>query len=480
VADGDLVPERTLDPVDVVVVGAGLAGLVAARDLQAGGATVVVLEARDRVGGRTCDRVLDDGTLVELGGQWVGPGQDRLLALAAELGVHTFPTWNAGENVLHVKGRPHRYRGAIPRVNPALIADIGQAQVRLDRMAKRVPLDAPWTARKAAEWDSQTVETWLRRNVATATARELMRLSVAAVFACEPRDMSLLHMLFYIHSGTSLDALLSVRRGAQEQRFVEGPQEISRRVAARLDGAVVLEAPVRRVRQDGAGVEVVADGVRVRGRRAVVAVPPTLAGRFTYEPPLPPERDQLTQKVPMGSVIKFHAVYDEPFWRAEELTGQVTSDAGAVRITFDNSPPSGQPGVLLAFVEGDQARRLSKLSPEERERIVLDDLVGYFGPRAGTPIEVAQQDWAAEEFSRGCYGVHLAPGVWSAFGSALCEPCGLIHWAGTETSGAWNGYMDGAVRSGERVAAEVLAELRAGVAAGPVPRPHTDPEASDV
>ena len=175
---------RVLDPVDVVVVGAGIAGLVTARELVAGGATVAVLEARDRVGGRTCDRVLADGTLVELGGQWVGPGQDRLLALAAELGVHTFPTWNSGENVLHVKGKAHRYRGAIPRVNPALIADIGQAQLRLDRMAKHVPLEAPWTAAKADEWDGQTVETWLRRNVRTTTARELMRLSVAAVFAC--------------------------------------------------------------------------------------------------------------------------------------------------------------------------------------------------------------------------------------------------------------------------------------------------------
>lgn len=452
--------------VDVVVVGAGLAGLVAARDLVAGGATVRVLEARDRVGGRTCDRVLDDGTLVELGGQWVGPTQDRILALAARVGVDTHPTWNAGDNLLHLRGRSHRYRGAIPRINPALIADIGQAQARIERLARRVPLEAPWTAAKGEAWDGQTVETWLRHNLATRAGRDLLRLSVAAVFACEPRDLSLLHFLFYVHSGTSFDALLSVHRGAQEQRFVQGPQEISRRLAAELGDGVRLGAPVRAIAQSGDGAEVRADGLTVTARRVVVAVPPALAGRFVYEPPLPAARDQLTQKMPMGSVVKVHCVYAEPFWRADGLTGQATSDTGGVRVTFDNSPPSGIPGVLLGFLEGDEARRYSAMPDGERRRSVLADLERYFGPAAADPVAVVSQDWASEEFSRGCYGAHLAPGVWSSFGHALREPCGVVHWAGTETSGIWAGYMDGAVRSGERAAVEVLAAL-GGNAAGP-------------
>ncbi len=444
---------------DVVVIGAGLAGLVAARDIAAGGATVVVLEARDRVGGRTFDRLLDSGALAELGAQWVGPGQDRMLALTAEMGVQTHPTWNAGENILHVRGKAHRYRGPIPRINPLLIADIGQAQARIERMARQVPLDAPWLATKASSWDGQTVETWLRHNVATRAARDLLRLGLAAVFACEAREISLLHFLFYIHSGGSFEALLSVHRGAQERRFVQGPQEVSRRLADRLGDAVRLASPVRRIRQRDSGVEAHTDDGAVSAKRAVVTLPPALASRIVYDPPLPAARDQLTQKVPMGSVIKVHCVYDEPFWRADGLTGQATSDSGAARVTFDNSPPSGTPGVLLAFLEGDHARALGAAPAEERHRTVLGDLERFFGPRAASPVEIAEQDWAAEEFSRGCYGGHLAPGVWSAFGHALREPCGLIHWAGTETSSVWNGYMDGAVRSGERVAVEVLAAL---------------------
>jgi monoamine oxidase len=445
--------------VDVVVVGAGLAGLTAARHLTAQGITVRVLEARDRVGGRTFDRTLGDGTVVELGAQWIGPTQERIAALATELGVATFPTYNIGENVLVTGEARHRYKGAVPRINPLLLADIGQAQARIERMAREVPLHDPTAARHAERWDGQTAETWLRRNVASRAARDLLRVGISAVFACEPADVSLLHLLFYVHSGTSFDALLSVHRGAQEQRFVGGPMQISERMAADLGEAVTLSAPVRRIHHDAAGVNVVSEAGEVRCRYVVVAVPPALAGRIVYRPNLPAARDQLTQKMPMGAVLKVHALYEEPFWRAEGLTGQATSDAGAVRVTFDNSPPGDGPGVLLAFVEGANARALFGATPEQRRAAVLEDLARYFGPKAADPIDYHDLNWADEEYSRGCYGAHLAPGVLSGYGGALRAPCGPIHWAGTETATVWNGYMDGAVRSGERVASEVAARL---------------------
>jgi len=446
------------EAVNVVVVGGGLAGLTAARDLIGAGRSVRVLEARDRVGGRVLNGTTADGTVVELGGQWIGPGQDRVEALAAELGVGQFPTYNEGRNVLLYRGKRSHYRGAIPRLPPPVLASIGVTQARLDRMARAVPLDAPWDAPKAGAWDALTLETWMRRHVATRGARQMFRLGVASVFAVEPRDISLLHFLFYSHSGGLLDSLFNVEGGAQERRVAGGSQVLATGLAARLGTDVVrVGSPARRITQDAHSVLVEGDGEPVRGTRAIVAVPPTLAGRIDYRPPLPSRRDQLTQRMPMGSVIKLMAVYPEAFWRAEGLTGQATTDEGPVQLTFDNSPASGSPGVLLGFIEGEQARVAAGWSVSERRRAAVECFTRFFGARAAQPTEYIERDWSAEEWTRGCYGAHMPPGVLTQFGPSLREPCGRIHWAGTETAEVWCGYMDGAVRSGERAAAEVLA-----------------------
>jgi monoamine oxidase len=444
---------------DVAVLGAGLAGLVAARSLTRRGHGVVLLEARDRVGGRVLNATTADGTVVEMGGQWVGPTQDRVLALAEELGAGLFPTYNEGDNVVLFRGRSRRYRGAIPRLPPHVLADIGQAQLRLDRMARKVPLEEPWKARRSGAWDGQTVETWLRRNVRTSLAREMLRLGVRAVFAAEAMDLSLLHFLFYSHSGGLLDRLLNVAGGAQESRLVGGSQILALRLAEELGATVRLGEPVGRVEQDAEGVTVESRSLSVRARHAIVAVPPHLAGRIEYDPPLPPWRAQLTQRLPMGSVIKCMAVYDEPFWRQDGLTGQATSDTGPAQLTFDNSPPDGRPGILLAFVEGLHARELARLDEKDRRSAVVECLARYFGERARTPLEYLELDWARERWTGGCYGALLAPGVLTQFGPALRESCGRVHWGGTETASTWAGYMDGAVRSGERAAEEVAASL---------------------
>lgn len=446
---------------DVVVVGAGFAGLVAARELRAAGLTVAVLEARDRAGGRVMNAATSDGTVVELGGQWIGPTQDKVIALADELDFERYPTYNTGDNVVHDGKRLRHYKGAIPRLSPHVLADIGQAQLRLDRMAKHVPLDEPWTAKDAGSWDGQTVESWIRRNVRTRLAREMLRIGVRAVFAAEAADLSLLHFLFYSHSGGLLDSLFNVTDGAQEQRVVGGTQLIADKMAEQLGDAVTFCSPVSRISQlpGNGGVVVEAAGRQLTARRVVVAIPPVLAGRIEYELALPAWRDQLTQRMPMGSVIKCMAVYDEPFWRAQGLTGQATDVAGPVQVAFDNSPPSGRPGVILAFLEGAHARELSHRSPTERQRAVVECIARWFGPKAASPQEFLELDWSAERYSGGCYGALLAPGVLSDYGPALREPCGLIHFAGTETATVWAGYMDGAVRSGERVAGEIRALL---------------------
>src|SRR6476659_2584446 len=325
--------------VDVVVVGAGLAGLSAARALQAAGRSVIVLEARSRVGGRVEGRTLSDGkTIVEVGGQWIGPGQHRMIRLSTDLGLETFPTYNEGENILSFGSTHARYTGAIPRISPLTLADMAQAQTRFDRLARRVPHEAPWAADRADEWDSITFESWIQRNARTDKARSLLRLYSEAVFAAEPRDFSLLHALFYTHSGGGVDALAGVRNGAQQDRYVGGSQRVPLRLAEELGSDIVrLGAPVRRIEQRADRVTVLADGVLASARHAIVAMPPVLAGRVHSDPPLPGYRDQLTQRVPAGSVIKCNVVYDTPFWRSDGLTGQATGDEGPVKIIFDNS-----------------------------------------------------------------------------------------------------------------------------------------------
>jgi monoamine oxidase len=443
--------------VDVVVVGAGLAGLVAASNLASAGRTVRVLEARERVGGRVLNGETSDGSVIELGGQWIGPTQDRLDTLAREVGVEQFPTYNEGENIVSYRGAHRRYKGAIPKLPAQVLVDIGQAQFRLDRMARKVPLEAPWSAREAENWDSETVETWLRRHMRTAGGREMLRLGVTSVFSAEACDMSLLHFLFYSHSGGLLDRLFNVKDGAQERRFVGGSQLIATRLAEHLGEAIALAAPVRSLSQGDSTVTAMADGIAsVTASYAIVAIPPTLAGRIDYSPALPAQRDQLTQRLPMGSVMKIHAVYDEPFWRADGLTGQATADVGPVRITFDNSPQSGSPGILLGFVEGRDARKLAGYTESAKRSAIIDSFVLAFGHKASDPHELIIHDWSAEQWTRGCYGAHLAPGTWTQFGHSLTAPVGRIHWASTETSPVWAGYMDGAVRAGERVAKSVL------------------------
>ena len=445
---------------DVVVVGAGLAGLAAARELSAAGGDVLVLEARDRVGGRTLNEPIGDGKVVEIGAQWVGPTQDRVLGLIAELGLETFPTYTAGANVFERGGRLGRYSGTIPKVNPVGLAEVGLLLRRLNRMAAEVPPEAPWRAPKAEEWDSQTFASWMRRHVHTGVARDVLRLAIIGVWAAEPRDVSLLHVLFYIRSAGSIEILTDAEGGAQQDRVVGGTQLISLRIAEDLGPAAIeYSTPVRAIRHSDAGVTVVSDRVTASAKRAIVAIPPTLAGRIAYDPPLPHLRDGLSQRMAQGSVVKCMAVYERPFWRERGLSGAVTSITGPVSVGFDNSPPDGSPGVLLGFLEGRAAREAMDLTHDERRELVAECFGRFFGPEAARPIDYVDKAWGADEWSRGCYGGFMPPGAWLDHGSALREPIGPIHWAGAETAMVWNGYMDGAVGSGQDAARAALASL---------------------
>lgn len=444
---------------DVAIVGAGFAGLTAAKHLSQRGRTAVVLEARDRVGGRVFTDRLPDGTPVDLGGQWIGPGQDRMYRLVAQHGVQTYKTWGEGKHVLHYGGKRRTFTGTVPMLpDPWALACLGFAWFRLDELAKKVPVDAPWNAARAAEWDAETLEGFLRRSAPSEGARKLLRVAMETVFACDPADMSLLHALFYVRSAGKLDLLLSTDGGAQQDRLEGGVQPLAEKLAGSLGGAVRLSQPVRSIAQTGAGVTVTAESLVVSARRAIVALPPALAGRIAYDPALPAARDQLTQRVPLGTAIKCLAVYDEPFWRADRLTGQAVSDEGPVHVTFDASPADGKPGVLMGFLEGNTARKLAAVPASERRAAVLRCFERYFGDRAARPLHYVDKAWSEDPWSRGCYSGYFPTGVWTSFGKALRAPVGRVHWAGTETATEWNGYIEGAVQSGERAAEEVLRE----------------------
>jgi monoamine oxidase len=441
---------------DVVVIGAGLSGLCAARRLREAGASVRVVEARDRVGGRTLSRRLGDD-VIDLGGQWIGPNQKRVQRLASELGVATFPQYHDGKKILAVHGSISTYRGDIPGLPLVSLLEVQTAIWRLDWMMRKVPLEAPWDARGALELDALTVEEWKQRNLRTRGARTVLDLAVRSIFAAEPAELSFLHFLFYLRSGGGLMRLAQIRDGAQERRFVGGAQQLSEKLAAPLGDRVMLSAPVRAITQHDAEVVVHTERGELRAKRAILALPPALVDTIELTPAPSPLRDQLLQRMPMGSVIKCIAVYDRPFWREQGLSGEALSDAGPVRLVFDDCAHDGSQAALVAFLLGSAAREHSNRAPEERQAAVLGALTRLFGAEAARPIHYVDHDWIAERYSRGCYVGIMPPGVMTTCGRVLREPMGRLHWAGTETATEHNGYLDGAIEAGERAAAEVLA-----------------------
>jgi monoamine oxidase len=441
---------------DYVVVGAGFAGLAAAKRLRDRGKSVALIEARDRVGGRVWNRVAEDGTVVSVGGTWLGKQQNRMFELAREVGLEVYPQYDEGDTLLQIDGRTRRYRG-LPKIGVFTLASLGLAFWRLDHMVKRLPVDAPWTAQDARELDSRTLGAWIssRWNVPAATARKLLDTTMTTLFCVDPNEVSLLGSMVLARGGGSFQYYVDA--SITETHLVDGgAPEIATRLAAKLGDALHLSSPVRRISQTGEGVEVTSDRLAVAARRAIVAAPPLLAGRIEYDPALPEAHAQLLRRMLSGSAIRGITIYDEPFWRKDGFSGMSVAPDLLVPVALDQSPRSGTPGILSSYMFGPAAVSASGLEPAERRDIWLSALAARFGAKALAPRAHLETDWAAEPWSLGGMIAHFAPGVLTNFGAALREPAGRIHWAGAERATEMHGLMEGAVRSGERAADEVV------------------------
>jgi len=443
---------------DVIIVGAGYAGLAAARILREAGKSIYLLEARDRVGGRVHTQHFDDGSYIDLGAAWAGPTQDRLYDLAHTYGVSTYPTYDEGKSTQLFRGKTRQYNGLIPPLPPLALLNLDYAIKALNRLSRGVDLAAPWQSPQAARFDAQTLHTWMQRHIPSPPARQFFKVAVEAIWAADPAEISLLHALFYTRSGRDLDTLMNIRNGAQAERFAGGAQSIPLRIAEELGPEIIrLNCPVRRIEQDGEGGRVSGDGFQFHADHIIVTAPPPAVRQIEFYPALPPLRAQLLQRIVMGSVWKTFAVYERPFWRDAGLNGLAATPEGYVTVTFDNSPPDASSGILMGFVLGRQALQFSALSQEQRRREALGAFTRFFGPQASAPLRYVDHSFSEDTWAQGCYAGVFPAGAWTSAGAALREPHGRVHWAGTETSELWNGYMEGAIRSGERAARRLLA-----------------------
>lgn len=444
---------------DVVVIGAGLSGLHAAQLLCDAGLDVYVVEARERVGGRLLSQKLDCGATIDLGGQWVGPMHKRVLDAVKKHNLSLFQTYVDGDSLFLIDGQRQRNAGIFPQLDEQVQQEIDDAFKTLDDLRLKISPECPWHVENGLELDRQTYASWIDQHMSSPQARDALAYIALSVFSIEAHDLSMLHFLFYVAAAGGIDQLIQTRNGAQDLRFTQGAQQLPIKMAHQLGHRILTNHPVRCIQQLDDEAIVYTDHLQVKAKRVIVTLPPTLAGRLQYDPPLSGLRDQYTQRVAMGTVIKTMLVYERPFWREQGLSGLASSQELSVSLTYDNSPEDGSVGILVGFLEADAGRKWGQHSVGERREEVVSCMQHYFGDAVKDYIQYVEFDWTQETYTRGAYGGYLPTGVWTSYGQAVRAPEGRIHWGGTETATEWSGYMEGALQAAERVATEVLQAL---------------------
>ncbi|WIE79009.1 NAD(P)/FAD-dependent oxidoreductase [Curtobacterium sp. MCSS17_016] len=445
---------------DVVVIGAGVAGLTAADRLRAAGLRVAVLEARDRVGGRTWTNDID-GVTLEIGGQWVSPDQTALLETLDELGLQTYDRYREGSSVyVDADGTRTEYTGDIFPLPEATANEIERLVAVVDEYVAKVDPARPWETPNAAALDEVSFRAWLHDLSPDRVATDNVELFIAGAMLTKPAHaFSALQALLMAASAGSFTNLVDADF-ILDKRVVGGMQQVSERLAERLGDDVHLNAPVRTLRWSDDGVVALADGgIEVHARQALVAVPPPLYSRISYEPPLPRRQHQLHQHLSMGFVIKVHAVYDRPFWRAAGLSGTAFSPYEVVHEAYDNTSHGSEQGTLVGFVSDQHADDLFALSTEERRARVLASLAHYYGDEALSPVVYYESDWGTEEWTRGAYAASFDLGGLVRYGVDQRAAVGPIRFASSDLAGQGYQHVDGAVRIGREVAEEILAAV---------------------
>ncbi|KAK7418048.1 hypothetical protein QQX98_004187 [Neonectria punicea] len=455
---------------DCIVVGAGYSGLAAAKSLTEHGSRprILVLEARERVGGRAKTIHLDDGKYWDVGGSFLGVKQDLMYSLAREYGVDVFPIPQKGKHIFLNRGRARKYSGLIPPLRPWEVVDSGLVLQQLERLVRTIDVEAPWTHPKAKAWDKTTVEEWTQRHTFTKAGRAMMDLGIQAIFGRPGRDISLLYAAFVFKTLGSVTAAFSSDGGLQQDMTKGGGMAIAERIREGIGGdqTVRLSEPVQRVKynddRDSNCIVTTSKG-EYRAKHVIFAIPPQFAMRVEFDPCLPTEKKALLESMELGAYSKVFATYEKPFWRDRGLRGEASNLDGYLALTFDATlPEAGSEGKMMAFVIGTKAREYAALSGDERKRIALDELARMFGKEAQKPKAFFYHSMLHEEWSAGCPVASPPPGIMTSYGEWIRKPVGPVHWAGTETSTRFYGYMEGAVSAGQRAAQEVIEALELG------------------
>ncbi|KAF9878243.1 flavin containing amine oxidoreductase [Colletotrichum karsti] len=457
----DSAAENTTTTYDCVIIGAGYSGLAAARLLKDSGKKVLVLEARDRVGGRSKTIPLENGDYYDVGATFVGHQQDLMYGLIEEFEVPLFKPPTDGKIVLAYRGKARSYSGLIPPLRPWDVLDMGLFVKRFEKLCDSVNLEEPWATPNAEELDRITVHEWLRKNAWTQATIDMGSLAFEGTIGANTSCISMLHALFYFKGAVSFTSALSVEGGAQ-QHFVKGGTQL---IADKLRGyigdkSIRLEEPVRAISYTESVATIKTTKATYQARRIISAIPPPHILKIDFEPKLPVEKVTLLQHTPMGAYMKVYATYKTPFWRDKGLSGESTNPIGFLSVTYDATPESGYPAKLTGFIAATKAREFISFSKEQRRQVALAGFAAAFGQEALDPEEFFFHTMMEEDWATGCPAATPAPGMWTTLGEWVRKPIGAIHWAGTETSTKHYGYMEGAVFAGQRAAKEVLEELK--------------------